>query len=158
MVDRYQEDVRRITGMHTELSQLFAERQQAAEEKKTTAKFDYQLKRKLDALKPEIVAMEKLLYLYENNDKQYASLNSVEKSKRIKTLKASLKEWKATNSDVSSAVGHKEKNGSINEASPSMDYKPVKLNDERDKDGELQNTRGLDNQMLLQQQKNMLQN
>ena len=33
-----------------------------------------------------------------------------------------------------------------------------KINMERDEDGEYQNTRGLDNQMLLQQQRNMLDN
>ena len=74
MVDRYQEDFTRAQGIHSSISKLFKERQQASENKQPTGKFDYRIKSSMESLKQEIGGLEKLKYLYEENDAKYASI------------------------------------------------------------------------------------
>ena len=75
MVDRYQDDLKRAKGINDDLTKTFKERQELQKQGKPTGRFDYRLKSDLDKLKLEIVALDKLIYLYQNNDAKYADIS-----------------------------------------------------------------------------------
>ena len=53
MVDRYTEDIKRSKGILDELTSISAERADAKSNGKSTARFDYKLKMKLESIKTE---------------------------------------------------------------------------------------------------------
>ena len=107
--------------------------------------------------------LEKLLYQYKEDHSKYEQLSSGEKNKRIKALTSLTKENSSLIGEILTAMGNRgsgsvgggqidlENGGSLNNTNSR------KLDTTRGADGELENTRGLDNHMLLQQQKNMLE-
>ena len=54
--------------MLKEVQEIFGERQELAEQSKPTGKFDYKLKSKVESLKTDTTGLEKLNYLYVEND------------------------------------------------------------------------------------------
>ena len=53
MVDRYQEDINKAKGILNEIKQISKERSDAKGLGKSTARFDYKLKMKLESIKTE---------------------------------------------------------------------------------------------------------
>tara|TARA_B110000285_G_C14887877_1_gene497092 strand:- start:558 stop:719 length:162 start_codon:yes stop_codon:yes gene_type:complete len=53
MVDRYTEDIKRSKGILDELTSISTERAEAKNNGKSTARFDYKLKMKLESIKTE---------------------------------------------------------------------------------------------------------
>ena len=62
------------------------ERAKAQEKGTATGRFDYKVKAKFETMNKETTALDKLLYLYQENDSRYASINNKEKAHRIKAL------------------------------------------------------------------------
>ena len=90
--------------------------------------------------------------MYQENDARYASISQTEKNKRIKAINNFLKEAKQLQADIKGTMGARG-GGSINmdTAESIHEIKQQRKQVEKDEDGELANTRGLDQQMLLQQ-------
>ena len=114
-------------------------------------------------LKSELSGLEKLNYLYQENNAKYDSLSKGEKASRIKTLNAFISSTKELTTEIQNTMGGRG-GGSINMITSTdgnddstLDLEKKKMDTVRDADGEFSNTRGLDNQMLLQQQKNMIE-
>ena len=72
-----------------------------------------------------------------------------------------LKQSKELQMDIQSAIGAKANAGSINVDTSNDSTKRIiedlEQNKKRDEEGEFQSTRGLDNKMLIQKQKNMIE-
>ena len=73
MVDRYQEDFQRCQEIKTKMDSLYEERRAAEAAKKPTSTVDYRLKSEAAKLTKEVTGLEKLIYLYENNDAKYVT-------------------------------------------------------------------------------------
>ena len=106
-------------------------------------------------LKSELSGLEKLNYLYQENNAKYDSLSKGEKASRIKTLNAFISSTKELTTEIQNTMGGRG-GGSINMITSTdgnddstLDLEKKKMDTVRDADGEFSNTRGLDNQMLL---------
>ena len=75
MVDRYTEDIKRSKGILDELTSISAERADAKSNGKSTARFDYKLKMKLESIKTEQTGLEKLVYLYKESEDSYNAIS-----------------------------------------------------------------------------------
>ena len=75
MVDRYAEDMQRSKGILDELQSISNERAEAKNVGKSTARFDYKLKMKLESIKNEQTGLEKLVYLYKESDDVYNAIS-----------------------------------------------------------------------------------
>ena len=75
MVDRYSEDIQRSKGILSELQSISNERAEAKNAGKSTARFDYKLKMKLESIKNEQTGLEKLVYLYKESDDTYNAIS-----------------------------------------------------------------------------------
>ena len=94
--------------------------------------------------------LDKLSYNYSRDDPKYSHVSSKEKQKRmtaIKTLKAksdkTVEEIQTTFGMITSGGGQK-------------NFDLLDLESQRDKNGELPSTRGLDDKQLLKQQKELV--
>ena len=89
-----------------------------------------------------------MIYFYENNDKKYEGIKN--KDKRIKQVNEFLKKAKDQRNQVQVIMGAKAINTA---ADKKVDIADIELGEHkdtaRDSDGDLQGTKGLDNQMLL---------
>jgi hypothetical protein len=79
MVDRYADDIKRSKGILDELESISKERAEAKAIGKSVARFDYKLKMKMESIKNEQTALEKLIYLYKESDDVYNAISSGEK-------------------------------------------------------------------------------
>ena len=159
MVDRYQEDTARVAEMLREINAIYKERQDLAEQKKPTGKFDYKLKSKIESVKKEINGLEKMQYLINNNDSKYEGLSSNEKSKRVKKLENMIEDFRTKSFEISAALTTKTPGGrdsSTTDEEQSPLTQTVKKDVVKGEDGEFENTRGLNNEQLLVQQQNLL--
>ena len=71
-----------------------------------------------------------------------------------------LSQAKELQSDIQSSIGAKANAGSINDTSNDSNKRileDLEKNKKRDEEGEFESTRGLDNKMLIQKQKNMIE-
>jgi len=75
MVDRYSEDIQRSKSILDELTSISNERAEAKNVGKSTARFDYKLKMKLESIKNEQTGLEKLVYLYKESDDVYNAIS-----------------------------------------------------------------------------------
>ena len=144
--------------MLQEATQMFNERQDLVAQKKPVGKVDYKLNSKVKSLQQDVQALEKLHYLYNNDDAKYNAINAREKARRVNLLDTLFKSWKTLNNEIN--IIKKEASGtalspvSLNTEDTQQDtpFKtPIKHDLQKGADGEYHNTRGMDSQMLLQQ-------
>lgn len=95
-IDRYKDDLQRCKESHKKLEGFLVERQ-AAQPGQSTSAIDHKLKSENFKLTKDVVAMEKLVYEYENpNVSKYDNIDSGTKKKRCKELKSLINTWKNT--------------------------------------------------------------
>ena len=101
---------------------------------------------KLESIKNEQTGLEKLEYLYKESDDVYNAISSTEKQKRIKAINAFVADAKETQLAVTQALGagRQAAAGASGNEEP-REMQNQRINNDRDEDGELLNTKGVDN-------------
>ena len=82
--------------LKNDISKMLDEREKIMAKKQSTGGVDYRLKSKNESLKKEINQLEKVIYLYENNDVSVKSVPDKEKRKRILQIRPFINESKKT--------------------------------------------------------------
>ena len=101
MVDRYPDQIKDSQNLNNQIKQAFEDRKATSAKGQSTGRLDYSLRSQLDRFKVEITGLEKLLYLYENNNANIPS-NVTDKMKksRISELNKFLPAAKQLQQDV----------------------------------------------------------
>ena len=90
-MDPFNQDFNKADNLQAELSGILTERSQLVSKGQTTGRVDYRLKSGIESLKSELKSMEKISYLYSNDNSRYKNVSQSEKNKRIAKI-ATFKE------------------------------------------------------------------
>ena len=106
MLDQYNQDLVKAQKLQDELYSCLEERNSQLSKGQTTGRVDYRLKGGLETLKQEMKNLEKLAYLYQNdNDNKYKNVSAKEKTKRIMSISELKKKSDKTVTEIQTTFG-----------------------------------------------------
>ena len=149
-MDQYQQDFKKADNLHQELVDSLKDRAESITKGQSVGRVDYKLKSGIESIKQEMKHLEKLSYLYSNNDPKYSNVSQKEKQKRMAAVSQLKTKSDRTVQEIQTTFGL------ISSISGQKNVNLLDLESQRDKDGEFSSTRGLDDKQLLKQQKDLV--
>ena len=157
MADRFKEEFDRAQNCLNEVKTLADQRKNAEASGGKTGPIEYKLKNALGKLRKESTQLEQVIYLYETGDAQYSHVARADKNKRVKLAKPVIEEAKQVLITVKLALDSKKQIGAnLNDSDNSPEGHYQRKTMTRDEDGEFEETKGLSNQQVLEQNKAQL--
>ena len=104
-MDSFNTDFTKALNLQEELQGNILERKQLILKGNSTGRVDYRLKGGIDSLKNEMKQLEKISYLYSNDNAKYKGISSKEKTKRIEMVKGFISKSNKTIDDISKIFG-----------------------------------------------------
>ena len=144
-MDPFNQDFNKADNLQAELSGILTERTQLVSKGQTTGRVDYRLKSGIESLKQELKSMEKISYLYSNDNSRYKNVSQSEKNKRIAKIATFKEKSDNTILEIQKTFGMQSTKNLLDlEGQIDSTRKPL-----RDKNGEYSHTGAMNTQELI---------